>query len=398
VAEPFVDSLLNVYDVARENRAGHVDALGHVFRAIMMSPRFFMRIETPSSEALPETAYLVDDYDLASRLSFFLWSSPPDKLLLEAANRGQLNDPETLTEQTRRMLADPRVKDGLVKEFFAQWLQINQLDDHQVSGEVFPQFDAELRDSMRAEAYELLSHMIRADRPLTDLVDTDFTFLNERLANHYSLASIEGAHMRRVPLEDRRRGGLLTSAALLMLQSDPGRTNVPRRGNFIAGVYLGAPPPPPPPDVPPLEEVAGGGEPRPLRELLEEHRKRPQCAACHAKMDPLGFALENYDAIGRWREQDAGQPIDSTGKLASGESFEGPEELKDVLLSRRHDLTRALTEKLVIYGLGRGLRPGDECAIADAVAAAKANHYRFSSIVLEIVNSFPFRYRMDPPF
>lgn len=398
VEDHFVVALMGIYDVARDQNADHVAAIGHALRAVMMSPRFFMRVESPRPHSTAETPYLVDDYDLASRLSFLIWSAPPDQPLLDLARSGTLNETENLVEQTKRMLADRRVEDGLVHEFFGQWLRLHSLESHSVDAQTFPGFDVALRDSMVDEAYAMLTHMIREDRAIDDLVDARFTFLNERLAAHYEIADVQGDKLRRIELPDRRRGGLLTTGAILTLQSDPGRTNVPRRGNYLAGTFLGTPAPPPPPDVPPLDDVVDDGKPRTLRQLLEEHRKNTQCAACHARMDPLGFALENYDAIGRWRELDAGQSIDASGVLPGGKRIDGPIELKDLLLSRRDDLARSLTEKLVIYSVGRGRRDVDECTIRDALAAAKANDYRFSSIVIEVVKSFPFRYRMDPQF
>lgn len=357
--------------------------------AVLISPRFLMRIEQTKPDA--KGPYLVDDYDLASRLSFFLWSAPPDDVLLELAAKGGLRTPEAVEAQARRMLADPRSR-ALAENFIGQWLQLRGLSTHKPDLKIFP-FSESLRTSMKAELDLFLGEIIRKDRPLTELIDADFTYLNEELGAHYGM-SIKGPEMRRVTLTDRRRGGLLTSAALLMLQSDPDRNNVPRRGNFVAGAILGAPPPPPPPDVPQLEESKG--EAKTLRERLELHRRNPECASCHSKIDPLGFGLENYDAIGRWRDVEAGRPVDASGTLPNGRSFKGPVELKTILLERKDDFTRTTAENLLIYALGRGLQLEDECVTRDALKAAAAGEYRFSTLVLTIVKSHPFRYRRNP--
>lgn len=411
-----VDAFMNVYRVALSSKAdSELDetaraawAISQAMRAVMMSPRFFLRIETNDLDATE--AYLVDDFDLASRLSFFLWASPPDDELLELAEAGRLRDETVVAQQTRRMLRDDKVRRGLVVDFFGQWLQLNELDQHQVDAEIFPDFDDDLRTAMRAEVDAVLADMIQNDLPVTTVLDADFTYLNERLARHYDLPlprddapdrvsgglATDATSLVRVNLTDRMRGGILTSAAYLTLHADPGRTNVPKRGNHIAGTFLGDPPPPPPPDVPTLDETVHDGPPKPLRERLEEHRRNPACASCHAKMDPLGFALEPFDAIGRFRTHDAGFLIDASGQLPSGESFDGPTQLKDVLLANKPKLIRNLTEKLIVYALGRGLQPVDECVVRDAVAASAAEGDSFAKIIETITTSFPFRHRYSP--
>jgi hypothetical protein len=364
--------------------------------AVLISPRFLMRIEQAKPDA--KGPYLVDDYDLASRLSFFLWSGPPDAVLLDLAAKGGLRTPEAVEAQARRMLADPRSR-ALADNFVGQWLQLRGLATHKPDPKVFPGFTETLRTSMRRELELFLGEVIRKDRPLTELIDADFTYLDEELARHYGIDGVTGAEMRRVSLPDRRRGGLLTSAALLMLQSDPDRNNVPRRGNFVAGAILGAPPPPPPPDVPQLEDTkAEPGKELTLRERLELHRSKPDCMGCHSKIDPLGFGLENYDAIGRWRDREAGRPVDASGVLPSGRAFTGPVELKRIILERRDDFARTTAENLLIYALGRGLQLEDECVVRDALKAAAAGEYRFSTLVLTIVKSHPFRYRRNPEY
>jgi hypothetical protein len=393
-AESFVERLMDIYRKSREADEDHQTAVQHVFAAVLMSPRFLIRVEENRESS--NEPYRIDDYELASRLSFFLWSLPPDDALLQLASEGRLSDPETLRSQTLRMLKDARSQ-ALVKNFFGQWLGLRGVASHQVDADVFPDYDAELGRLMLAETESLLAEIVEQDRPITDLIDADYAYLNERLAKHYALDSVRGPELRRVKLTDRRRGGVLTSAALLMLQSDPNRTNVPRRGNYIADRILGAAPPPPPPDVPALE-TAADGKPVPLRELLEKHRASPACANCHARIDPLGFALENYDALGRWRTHDAGQPIDASGQLPDGAELDGPVALKDVLLESREAFIRSFAKNLLIYALGRGLEEVDECVIRDMVAAAKAEEDRFSAIVLALVNSRPFLYRRNPEF
>ena len=393
VDDSYLRRLMDIYRLSRSKGDSYETALGHMITAILISPRFLMRLENNRPES--EDPYPVDDYELATRLSFFLWSRPPDQELIDEASRGKLSEPENLEAQTRRMLADERSR-ALVKNFFGQWLSIRQIESHQPDSDRFPTFDTSLRTSMMDEIETFLEEMIRNDHPITDILDADYAYLNERLARHYKIKGIQGKRIRRVSLDDRRRGGLLTSAALLMAQSDPSRTNVPRRGNFIAGRILGSPPPPPPPDVPELEEIASNQKPRPLREMLELHRKNPKCANCHAKMDPFGFALENYDAIGRWRTKDGQFPIDTSGKLPSGEAIVGAVELKDYLLKQKPAFTRTLVKNLLIYALGRGLQGNDECVIRSALEAAEQNEDRFSAIVVEIVKSVPFRYRQNP--
>lgn len=395
-ADPaLIDRLLGLYDKARSGGEGHEAAVRPMLTAVLISPRFFMRIETTRPGV--EGPYPVDDYDLASRLSYFLWSGPPDEELVALAAKGTLGTPAVLEAQSRRMLADPRSQ-ALADNFIGQWLQLRGLPAHKPDPKVFPRFTESLRDAMQKELDLVLGEIVRSDRPLTDLIDADFTYVNEELARHYGLEGVRGTEMRRVTLPDRRRGGVLTSGAVLMIQSDPERNNVPRRGNYVAGAILGSPPPPPPADVPPLGESKAGEKPRTLRQRLEAHRVKPECASCHAKIDPLGFGLENFDAIGRWRDEEAGAPVDASGVLPSGLKFSGPVELKRILVARRDEFVRTMTENMLIYALGRGLQLEDECVVRDALKAAAAKDYRFSSVVLTIVLSHPFRHRKNPDF
>jgi hypothetical protein len=299
-----------------------------------------------------------------------------------------------LEEQARRMLADPRSQ-ALADNFLGQWLGLRDLDDHQVDAARFPEFDADLRDAIRAELRGLLGGIVRDNLPFTEIIDGRHTYLNERLARHYGIDGVTGAEMRTVALPDRRRGGVLTTAAVLMLQADPGRTNVPRRGNFVADRISGDPPPPPPPTVPALEDSAGGDATKSLRDLLERHRRDAACSGCHARIDPFGFALEHYDAIGRWRDEDGGRPVDATGELADGTRIAGPVALKDLLLGRKPAFARTLARNLLVYAVGRGLVAEDECTIRAIVSDVEAGHEGFADIVVAVVGSPAFRLRRN---
>ena len=407
VASDYIDALMEVYRTSWEVHQKHDLAVGDVVRGILMSPRFFMRLESSQGDGDSGDVVItkVDDVGLANRLSYFLWSAPPDNVLLKVAAAGTLNDPEEIRKQTKRMLKHNRVRSGLGKEFFGQWLQVKDLATHTVNTDVFPGFNERLRSSMVGEVDRFVAEMVQRDLSVSSLIDSDFTFLDKRLAAHYSLTDARDQaktkkakkpHLFvRVRLPDRRRGGLLTSAALLTLQADPGRTNIPRRGNFVAGTFLGDPPPPPPPDVPPLKEHEEGGKSMTLREVFMKHREDPGCASCHAKMDPIGFALENFDGIGRWRKQDNGLPIDTSGELPSGEHLDGVISLKDFLLEKQDRLARSITESLIVYAFGRSLTPEDECIVRDAVEECEEQDGRFSAIILAIVTSPSFRFRSN---
>lgn len=404
----FVDGLVRIYRLSRDQGDDHSAAMMRSMSTSMKSPRFFMRVEEPPASGPQEEPYPIDAHDLASRLSLFLWASSPDETLRSLAVSEQLLAPEILAQQVDRMLADRRVADGIVRGFFAQWLQYSRLIDHAVDAEAFPEMNASLNRSMRREVERMLVEIVRKDRPVTEIIDASYTFVDARLARHYNLPEIvfdadnADAGFHRVTLADRRRGGVVVSAALLTLQADPGRTNVPRRGNYIAGTFLGDPPPPPPPDVPELVADDAAAKEMTLRELLEKHRESPQCASCHAKMDPIGFMLENYDAIGRWRTEEAGRPIDASGELAGelrgNKIFVGPEGLKDLLLSRKSDFIETMTEQLLIYALGRGPRPIDRCIVADASEELATSNDRFSAIIHAIVQSRAFTHRSDAAF
>ena len=391
-----LDKMVAIYDKARAKGEGHEAAIRPMLLAVLISPRFLVRIETARPGV--QGPYPVDDYDLASRLSFFLWSGPPDAPLMELAAKKELSSPEVLEAQTRRMIADPRARE-LAENFLGQWLQLRGLATHKPDPKKFPQFTESLRDAMQQELSLVLGELVQKDRPVTELIDAGHTYVNEELARHYGLSGISGKEMRRVALPDARRGGILTTAAVLMVQADPDRNNVPRRGNYIAGAILGTPPPPPPPNVPSLEDSKSAeGKALTVRQMLEVHRRNPECANCHAKIDPLGFSLENFDAIGRWRDEEGGTPVDASGVLPTGQTFNGPVELKKILLGRRDDFVRTMAENMLIYAMGRGLQLEDECVIRDVQKAAAAGEYKFSTIVLTIVKSHPFRNRKNPDF
>ena len=389
----FVDKLMALYAKARSKGESHVSSQEYLIRVVLISPQFLTRVE--QSQPGTTDPYQVDDYELAARLSFFLWSRSPDETLLKLAERGALSQPDVLGEQTARMLVDSR-SIALVDNFFGQWLSLKDIDDHHPDASTFPEFDESLRSSMKEEVRRSLLELVQQNRSIMALIDADYTYLDQRLAKHYGLDGVTGDEVRRVALTDRLRGGILTSAAFLMSQADPTRTNIPRRGNFIAGRILGAPPPPPPPNIPSLESVVKEGEKKSLRQILELHRSQPACANCHAKMDPLGFGLENYDAIGRWRTEDGGFPIDASGQLISGRVFSGPEELKAVLLEQKDAFAKTFARNLLIYAYGRGLQGSDECVVRDVLESSKQGGYAFGEMVAGIVRSYPFSHRRNP--
>jgi hypothetical protein len=332
---------------------------------------------------------------LASRLSFFLWSSIPDDELLDAAENNTLRDPAVLRKQMRRMLADPR-SEALVKNFAGQWLHIRNVDGFMPSPEVLFHFDDNLRKAFERETELFFESMIRENRSVLDLLDADYTFLNERLARHYGIPGVYGERFRRVALPaDSVRRGLLGQGSILTDTSRPNRTSPVIRGKWILENIFGTPPPPPPPDVPELEETRDPRRVLPMRERLAEHRANPVCASCHEQMDELGFALENFDAIGEWRDTySSGAPIDSKAKLPDGTVMNGPLDLRKVLLDHSDEFLTTVTERLLTYALGRGLEAYDAPAVREVKREAKQADYRFASLIEGIVTSTPFQMRM----
>ena len=360
---------------------------------ILVSPEFIFRVELDPPNAAPGSVHRVSDIELASRLSFFLWSSIPDDELLAVAERGELSDPSTLEGQVRRMLADPRSQ-ALVKNFAGQWLFLRNVAGIQPDSIAFPNFDENLRQALEQETELLIDSTLREDRSVADLLNTKYTFVNQRLAEHYGIPGIYGTKFRRVAVTDPNRRGLLGQAAILAVTSYPNRTAPTIRGKWVLEQLLGTPPPPPPPNVPSLKDDASAKK-MTMRQRMEQHRANPACAVCHRAMDPLGFALENFDGLGRWRDTSAPGtgPIDSSGVLPDGTAFDGPAGLRDVLLSRRDQFVETFTERLLTYALGRGLEQYDRPVVRKITREAASNDQRWSAIILGIVNSAPFQMR-----
>jgi hypothetical protein len=384
-----VEQLLAFYRMARKEGDRFEDGVRLALTAALVSPHFLFRIELdpPGAGAKP---YAISDYELATRLSYFLWSSMPDEKLFSLAAAGKLHEPATLEAQVRRMLADPR-SSALVSNFVGQWLELRNLDRATPDPKLFPEFDESLRRAMRREAELFFENLLRENRSVLEMIDADYTFLNERLAKHYGIEGVKGDDFRKVPLKpEAKRGGVLTMAGVLTVTAMPARTSPVKRGKFILEQVLGTPPPPQPGDAPPLDEPAKEIKAASVRERLEQHRADINCAICHIRMDPIGFSLENYNAVGKWREKDGPFKIDPSGKLPEGQSLDGPAGLKRVLLEQKNDFTRCLVEKMTVYALGRGLGRTDKCTVKDVVEAAAKDDYRISSVILGIVKSDAF--------
>ena len=393
VTDDDIQALLPFYETGRAAggfEAGIQAALGRV----LIDPEFLFRVERDPPGAAPGTAYHVSDLELASRLSFFLWSSIPDDELIGLASAGRLSDAATLERQVHRMLADARAS-ALVDNFASQWLGLRSVGAIAPDPNLFPLFDENLRVGFERETELFLESQLRDDRSVVDLLSADYTFLNERLARHYGIPNVRGSHYRRVPLNDDRRGGLLGHGSILSVTSYGNRTSPVLRAKWLLENVLGTPPSPPPPDVPALPAAGTtAGEPRTVRERLAQHRRSPVCATCHAPMDPLGFALENFDAIGAWRTTDAGGVIDAAAVLADGTTtFEGPAGLRRMLLSRSGQFVETVTDKLLTYALGRGLEYYDRPVVRAITRDAASSDYRWSSLILGVVQSTPFRMR-----
>ena len=385
-----VGGLMALYDNAREHGDNYDAAVKTAITAALVSPNFLFLAE-PEPGVVGN--YPLGDFPLASRLSYFLWGTMPDAELFAVARAGGLNDDAELQRQVARMLRDP--KSAAMGELFAaQWLGITQLGETTRPDENrFPQFDDALAQAMQAEASAFFHHVLREDRSLLELIDADYTYANEELATLYNIEGVLGDDVQRVELHDPNRGGVLGMAAVLTATSHPLRTSPVLRGKWVLEQLLGDHVPPPPPDAGTLPEDDQDAEGLTLREQMEVHRANPDCASCHSRMDPIGFGLENFDPIGRWRVEQAGQPVDAQGTLPSGESFTGPNELKAILLARKDEFARNLARKMFGYAMGRSLTPFDECVIDDAMEAMQANDYRASALITEIVLGYPFRHR-----
>jgi hypothetical protein len=360
---------------------------------MLVSPAFLFRVVEPTGPRTAAGTYRLTDLQLASRLSFFLWSSLPDDELLDLAERGKLSDPKVFPQQVRRMLADSHAS-SLVSNFAGQWLMLRNLKLATPDPYEFPEFDDNLREALQQETTLFIESQLREDRPVAELLTADYTFVNERLARHYGIENVYGSHFRRITWSDAKRHGLLGHGSLLTITSYPNRTAPTIRGKFLLENILGTPPPPPPPDVPQLEE-SSARRPRSVRERLEQHRSNPVCASCHRNMDPLGLALEHFDALGRYRTLDGGAPIDASGVMPDGSKLDGPTSLREALVARREQFIETVTEKLLTYALGRGVEYYDRPAIRQIVRTAAANGHRWSDLVRGIAESLPFRMAID---
>jgi hypothetical protein len=393
VSDADLQPLMRFFRQGREN--GTFDGgIELALERILMSPDFLFHVEHEPPQAQPGTAYRVSDLDVASRLSFFLWSSIPDDELLGLAERGRLREPGILDRQVRRMLADPRSK-AFIANFTGQWLYVRNIRMLSPDPYTFPDFDSNLREAFARELELFLESQVREDHSVVDLLTADYTFVNERLARHYGIPNIYGSHFRRVTLTDDYRRGLLGKGGILMVTSYPNRTSPVLRGKWLLQNILGAPPPSPPPSVPALGENVPGMQPLSVRERLEQHRRNPACASCHALIDPLGFALENFDATGVWRDRgENGKTIDSSATLIDGTKVAGPASLRKALVDRQEDFSVTVAEKLLTYALGRGIEPYDAPAIRKIVREAAAENDCWSAMIRAVVRSVPFRLRM----
>ena len=383
-----LETPLSFYQRRRNSNGSFDSGIESALQFILTSPEFLFRFEPDPNDLAVGAAYQLNDLALASRLAFFLWSSPPDDALIDLASRGKLHEHAVLEQQVKRMLADQRA-DALVDNFAEQWLFLRNLKNSSPDPQIFPDFDDNLRQAMREETKLFFQSIVREDRSVMDLLNADYTFVNERLARHYGIPNVYGSQFRRVTLTSDARRGLLGQGSILTVTSYPNRTSPVQRGKWILTNLLGIPPTPPPPNVPALKEN-GDGKPLSLRERMEQHRADPVCAGCHKVMDPIGFALENFDGVGQWRATDDGSPIDPSGTLYNGAKVDGPVALRSMLSSHPDVFAGVMTEKLLTYALGRGVEYYDMPAVRKIVREAGAHDFRFSSLVLGTVESVPF--------
>ncbi|HJT88363.1 MAG TPA: DUF1592 domain-containing protein [Bryobacteraceae bacterium] len=390
VTEADLETLMGFFR-AGSKRGGFDAGIQEALARILVAPPFIFRFEADPKDLPAGSAHRISDLELASRLSFFLWSSVPDEELLTLAGQNRLHEPAILEQQTRRMLADPK-SDSLVTNFGGQWLYLRELKNQRPDSK---DFNENLRDAFQRETELFFESIIREDHSVLDLLNADYTFVDERLARFYGIAGVHGSQFRRVALPENRRG-LLGQGSILLVTSVANRTSPVARGKWILENLMGTPPPLPPPNVPPLKENAGQAQPTTVRQRMEQHRNNPACAACHKIMDPIGFSLENYDLIGKWRTTDGGAPIDASGQLVDGTKLDGPASLREALLSRPDVFVSTLTEKLLTFALGRGIHYYDMPAVRAITRAAADKQYKFSSLVLGIVESTPFLMRVKP--
>ena len=390
-----VEAFADLANRVIERGASYPKALEVAVAAVLVSPHFLFRVERDEpaeTSTKPASSRPLGDFELASRLSYFLWSSMPDERLLGLAEQGQLRHEETLLAETRRMLADPRSR-TLAENFASQWLNLRGLDEIAPDPKRFPRFNAALRSDMRRETELLFDTVVRENRSLLELLDADFTFVNERLAAHYGLPAVKGNDFRRVSLQGTTRAGVLTHASVLTLTSNPTRTSPVKRGKWIMENILGTPPPDPPANVPELSATQAAEPNASLRQALEIHRRDPNCAVCHQQMDTLGFGFENFDAVGRWRDRDGDHPVDAAGVLPDGSKFSGPGELVAILKEKKSEYIKTLSERMLTYALGRGMTPADRCAIDEIRRRVASDGYRATALVEAIVRSETFRMR-----
>ncbi|HEV7281071.1 MAG TPA: DUF1592 domain-containing protein [Pirellulaceae bacterium] len=397
VADEEIDRLLTLFDLASERGLGYERSLRPTLKAILLSPSFLFRIEEDRGQAEGFDAYAVDDHELATRLSYFLWGTTPDEELRRLADEGKLHEPETLRAQATRLIEDPRSK-WLANDFAMQWLRLHELETALPSEEHFPEFDARLRSAMRQEALLFFDGLVREDRSVVDLLDADYAYINRDLALFYRFGKLDEG-WRKEPIDKNRnpeRGGLLGMGAVLSMTSHVARNSPTRRGQWVMDVIHGDPPPPPPANVEQIDESGDLSNAKSFRELLALHANESTCAGCHRKMDPLGFALDQFDPVGRFQRERGGEKIDASGTLPDGRSVNGVVELKQILLEEKELFVRNLTEQLLIYALGRNLESYDRPTVARIVTRARENDWRMREILLGIVESYPFRYRRDP--
>lgn len=391
VAKDEIDRLQALYEMAKKDGESFESSIKLALSAVLVSPHFLFRGEIQPEPDNPKSVHPINEYALASRLSYFLWSSMPDDRLFELAEKKQLR--KNLDKEVKRMLGDAKSV-ALVQNFGAQWLQIRNLANVSPDKKTFPTWDNDLRDSMQRETELFFEHIMREDRSVLELLESDYTFANARLAKHYGIDGVSGKDFQKVTFKDQRRGGILTQGSVLTITSNPTRTSPVKRGKWILENVLGSPPPPPPPDVPELEETKEAQLHGSLRQRMEQHREKPMCASCHARMDPIGFGFENFDGIGAWREKDGTFPVEAGGELVSGEKFSNASDLKKLLMTaKRADFVRCVSEKMLTFALGRGLEYFDKCSV-DAVteSLAKGGH-KFSSLVMGVVKSPAFQMR-----
>jgi len=384
---------VGLFDAAISQRKPPAEAFRFMFKAVLLSPNFLFRIEQDRPGAAHP--YHVNDFEMASRLAFFLWSSIPDDELLGLAVAGRLSEPATLKAQVARMLASPKAK-ALSEDFATQWLQLKKLAEARPTTEFFPTFTDEMKESMRQEPILFFDALRTGNLPVTLLIDSDFTFVNGPLAENYGIPGVKGPQFQKVTLKpEQHRGGLLGMGAVLSMTSHTFRTSPTLRGKYVLDVVLGTPPPPPPNNVAQIDDAANHGEAKTFRDLLAQHATNPTCAGCHHRIDPLGFGLDHYDAIGRWRDSTKDQPLDTTGVLPSGEKFDGSMELKKVLEAKRDRFIENLSEQMLIYALGRELRPADKLAVKDIAAGLTKDGFKFSTLISGVVDSYPFQNRQN---